>query len=137
MAAIRNVLLYATIFWATSCCFGFRLRDSAAEDDLLAAVTEESEMWSEKGIEAETDVKMSGTTKQCSGSAKVTGKSGAQKCDQRYLGVEFSIQVEVPTDNNHNYCTGVKVLAVRQVQDRLPADQTGCLIEAAKYCNGC
>ena len=44
MAAIRNVLLYATIFWATSCCLGFRLRDPAAEDDMLAAVTEESEM---------------------------------------------------------------------------------------------
>ena len=31
MAPIKNVLLYMTLLWATSCCLGFRLRGSAAE----------------------------------------------------------------------------------------------------------
>ena len=92
---------------------------------------------SEKGIEAEKSAIMAAAKALCSVSAKVTGKSGAHKCDQRYIGGEFKVQVEVPTDRSHNYCIGVKALAIRQVQDSLPADQTGCLIEAARYCNGC
>ena len=76
-------------------------------------------------------------TKQCSVSAKVTGKSGTQICDQKYIGREFPVQVEVPTDNSHNYCTGVKAVAISQARSNLPADQTGCVIQAANYCNGC
>ena len=75
--------------------------------------------------------------KLCSVSVQVSGKSGSQKCDQQYIGAAKTVQIDIPDNNKHNYCKGVKLLAIQELRNSLPADQTGCLIDSSKPCSGC
>ena len=82
----------------------------------------------------EGDIKLA-AGKQCSTSVRVSGKSG--KCNQQYIGASKSVTVEVPNNNNHDYCKGVKLLATDELRKSIPIDQTGCVIDSSAPCSGC
>eukprot|EP00731_Ephydatia_muelleri_P013527 Em0007g837a len=108
-----------------------------SEDDTIEAMEERVNM---DRLEDSNDYEVAyAKTKPCSATATVTGKSKDKKrpCDASHIGASATATLQVPDKHNHNSCTAVKNAAINNLRNRLPATETGCIIQANQPCRGC
>eukprot|EP00731_Ephydatia_muelleri_P013516 Em0007g826a len=110
MAAIRTILLVATLLWAVSCCLG----NPWVTDWMPCSAT----------AEVMTPIVFA------------KSKDRIPPCDSSHIGKSETVTLQVPDLRNSpiaqefDSCNQVKKAAIAALRNRLPADQTGCTIQA-------
>ena len=151
MTVIRIVLFFVALQWTTKCCIGLPSRVYA--DDVQAAMEESKYIGAFyecvrdavfgplRTGEIEEDVPpvnvpLFDNILNCKATVAVTERYKLKHCDPRHIGKSVTVSGTAESSNDNGaLCASLIKKATTLLRKKLPAGQTGCLVNAEEHCS--